>query len=198
MTHVRDKYAAFVGAQASAVIHFGTRADGETGEVWFAPDAGGSTYNYKTLTAGLGALNCAQKIFIMMRWYQIGGWHGAEIFSSSGNQYDLRRTIATRYQKGQTQAKNEISPTHRRPHKEKKIPNCGQSERTSCPPSHIYTNEMLDALVLTSRSDPWPGGEHQISPPAPTKRRKRKGDASPRQRANGGRARDPQRAPRKG
>ncbi|KAJ7027073.1 glycoside hydrolase [Mycena alexandri] len=58
---VRDKYAAFVGAQASAVIHFGTRADGEIGEVWFAPDAGGSTYNYKTLTAGLDALNCAQK-----------------------------------------------------------------------------------------------------------------------------------------
>ncbi|KAJ7658896.1 pectate lyase superfamily protein-domain-containing protein [Mycena rosella] len=58
---IRDKYAAFVGAQASAVIHFGTRADGEIGEVWFAPDTGGSIYNYKTLTAGLDALNCAQK-----------------------------------------------------------------------------------------------------------------------------------------
>ncbi|KAJ7227583.1 pectate lyase superfamily protein-domain-containing protein [Mycena haematopus] len=58
---IRDKYAAFVGAQASAVIHFGTRSDGEIGEVWFAPDTGGSTYNYKTLTAGLDALNCAQK-----------------------------------------------------------------------------------------------------------------------------------------
>ncbi|KAJ7863575.1 glycoside hydrolase family 76 protein, partial [Mycena leptocephala] len=58
---VRDKYAAFVGEQASAVIHFATRSDGQIGEVWFAPDTGGSTYNYKTLTAGLDALNCAQK-----------------------------------------------------------------------------------------------------------------------------------------
>ncbi|KAJ7793358.1 pectate lyase superfamily protein-domain-containing protein [Mycena olivaceomarginata] len=58
---VRDKYAPFVGEQASAVIHFATRSDGQIGEVWFAPDTGGSTYNYKTLTAGLDALNCAQK-----------------------------------------------------------------------------------------------------------------------------------------
>jgi hypothetical protein len=59
---VRDKYAPFVGEQASAVIHFATRSDGQIGEVWFAPDTGGSTYNYKTLTAGLDALNCAQKV----------------------------------------------------------------------------------------------------------------------------------------
>ncbi|KAJ6504337.1 glycoside hydrolase family 76 protein, partial [Mycena vitilis] len=59
---VRDKYAAFVGEQASAVIHFATGADGQIGEVWYAPDSGGSTYNYKTLTAGLDALNCAQKV----------------------------------------------------------------------------------------------------------------------------------------
>ncbi|KAJ7068787.1 glycoside hydrolase family 76 protein, partial [Mycena amicta] len=61
---VRDKYAGFVGAQASAVIHFGTRADGQIGEVWYAPDAGGSVYDYITLTAGLDALNCAQKVRI--------------------------------------------------------------------------------------------------------------------------------------
>ncbi|KAJ7480797.1 glycoside hydrolase family 76 protein, partial [Mycena latifolia] len=59
---VRDKYAPFVGEQASAVIHNATRSDGQIGEVWFAPDTGGSTYNYKTLTAGLDALNCAQKV----------------------------------------------------------------------------------------------------------------------------------------
>ncbi|KAJ7066189.1 glycoside hydrolase family 76 protein [Mycena amicta] len=59
---VRDKYAAFVGAQASAVIHFGTRSDGQIGEVWYAPDEGGSVYDYITLTAGLDALNCAQKV----------------------------------------------------------------------------------------------------------------------------------------
>ncbi|KAF8186858.1 pectate lyase superfamily protein-domain-containing protein [Mycena galopus ATCC 62051] len=58
---VKEEYAGFVGQQAAAVVAR-TTSSGDIGNEWYAPDAGGSIVNYNlTMTAGLDALNCAQK-----------------------------------------------------------------------------------------------------------------------------------------
>lgn len=60
------KYAGFLQAQASGVVHFGTGAGFTVGSVWYAPNAGGSILSPKTEASGLAALNAAQK-------YAVGG-----------------------------------------------------------------------------------------------------------------------------
>ncbi|KAJ7507381.1 glycoside hydrolase family 76 protein [Mycena galericulata] len=56
----RQQYAGFVGKQAAAVVSITTSA-GDIGSVWYAPNQGGSILSYRTMTAGLDALNCGQK-----------------------------------------------------------------------------------------------------------------------------------------
>ena len=55
------KYTDFIGAQESAVFHYGTGADWTVGNVWYAPNNGGSLFTAETQTSGLAAHVCAAK-----------------------------------------------------------------------------------------------------------------------------------------
>ena len=76
---ITAKYAGFLTAQASAVIHYGKRADNVVGSVWYGPDQGtlaarqlfepliniplgGSIFSPKTTTSGLAALIATAKV----------------------------------------------------------------------------------------------------------------------------------------
>jgi superoxide dismutase len=56
------KYSPFLGAQASAVWHYGTSGSNDIGSVWYAPDAGGSIFKSQSATSGLAALIAAAKV----------------------------------------------------------------------------------------------------------------------------------------
>jgi len=56
------KYSGFLGAQQSAVFHFGMAADNLVGSVWYAPNAGGSVFTAQTATSGLAATVAAAKV----------------------------------------------------------------------------------------------------------------------------------------
>lgn len=55
------KYSEFLGAQQSAVFHYGKNAIGEVGSVWYAPNKGGSVFTSETCTSGLAATIAAAK-----------------------------------------------------------------------------------------------------------------------------------------
>ncbi|KAF8315175.1 hypothetical protein DL93DRAFT_2079362 [Clavulina sp. PMI_390] len=56
-----SKYAGFINAQASGVVHYATGSGYNVGSVWYAANAGGSIFSPKTQASGLEALNCAAK-----------------------------------------------------------------------------------------------------------------------------------------
>ncbi|KAI1783554.1 glycoside hydrolase family 76 protein [Ganoderma leucocontextum] len=56
-----SKYTDFIGAQESAVYHYATGSDWTIGNVWYAPNDGGSLFTAETQTAGLAAHVCAAK-----------------------------------------------------------------------------------------------------------------------------------------
>ncbi|KAF8590706.1 glycoside hydrolase family 76 protein [Ramaria rubella] len=49
------KYSDFLGAQQSAVFHFGKAANNLVGSVWYAPNAGGSIFTAETTASGMAA-----------------------------------------------------------------------------------------------------------------------------------------------
>ncbi|KAG8983968.1 hydrolase 76 protein [Tulasnella sp. JGI-2019a] len=55
------KYAGFIAAQASAVLHYGKNANNDIGSVWYAPDAGGSVWQPEASASGLAAIVAAAK-----------------------------------------------------------------------------------------------------------------------------------------
>lgn len=61
---LKSKYAGFINAQASGVVHYATGSGFNVGSVWYAPDAGGSIHSPKTQTSGLAALVAAAKVSI--------------------------------------------------------------------------------------------------------------------------------------
>ncbi|PIL33446.1 hypothetical protein GSI_04069 [Ganoderma sinense ZZ0214-1] len=56
-----SKYTDFIGAQESAVYHYATGSDWTVGNVWYAPNNGGSLFTAETQTSGLAAHVCAAK-----------------------------------------------------------------------------------------------------------------------------------------
>jgi predicted alpha-1,6-mannanase (GH76 family) len=56
------KYSSFLGAQYSAVFHYGTNANGDIGSVWYAPSQGGSIFKSQSSASGLAAINAAAKV----------------------------------------------------------------------------------------------------------------------------------------
>ncbi|KAH9933959.1 glycoside hydrolase family 76 protein [Epithele typhae] len=56
-----SKYTSFIHAQDSAVVHYATGAGWKVGNVWYAPDQGGSLFTAETQTGGIAAHNCAAK-----------------------------------------------------------------------------------------------------------------------------------------
>lgn len=63
---LKSKYAEFINAQASAVVHYATGSGFNVGSVWYAPDAGGSIHSPKTQTSGLAALIAAAKVCVLI------------------------------------------------------------------------------------------------------------------------------------
>ncbi|KAI0773562.1 glycoside hydrolase family 76 protein [Fomes fomentarius] len=55
------KYQSFIGAQESAVVHYGTGSEWTVGNVWYAPNQGGSLFTAQTQTSGLAAHVSAAK-----------------------------------------------------------------------------------------------------------------------------------------
>eukprot|EP01124_Arcella_intermedia_P023810 TRINITY_DN3869_c0_g1_i1.p1 TRINITY_DN3869_c0_g1~~TRINITY_DN3869_c0_g1_i1.p1 ORF type:complete len:374 (-),score=63.08 TRINITY_DN3869_c0_g1_i1:11-1132(-) len=55
------KYERFLGAQQSAVYHYGKREDDLVGNVWYAPDKGGSVFTPETTASGIAATFAALK-----------------------------------------------------------------------------------------------------------------------------------------
>jgi hypothetical protein len=55
------KYANFLSAQQSAVLHYGKNSANEVGSVWYAPDQGGSVFTPETTASGLAATVAAAK-----------------------------------------------------------------------------------------------------------------------------------------
>ncbi|KAI9061566.1 glycoside hydrolase family 76 protein [Trametes sanguinea] len=56
-----SKYAGFIGAQESAVYHYATGSEWTVGNVWYAPNQGGSLFTAQTQTSGLAAHVSAAK-----------------------------------------------------------------------------------------------------------------------------------------
>ncbi|KAI0739438.1 glycoside hydrolase family 76 protein [Daedaleopsis nitida] len=56
-----SKYQGFIGAQESAVVHYGTGSEFTVGNVWYAPSQGGSLFTAQTQTSGLAAHVCTAK-----------------------------------------------------------------------------------------------------------------------------------------
>ncbi|EJF62105.1 glycoside hydrolase family 76 protein [Dichomitus squalens] len=56
-----SKYQSFIGAQESAVVHYGTGSGWTVGNVWYAPSNGGSLFTAETQTSGLAAHVSAAK-----------------------------------------------------------------------------------------------------------------------------------------
>jgi predicted alpha-1,6-mannanase (GH76 family) len=61
------KYSSFLGAQSSAVYYYGTNANGDIGNVWYAPSQGGSIFKPQSSASGLAALNAAAKVCLLLR-----------------------------------------------------------------------------------------------------------------------------------
>ncbi|KAH8924109.1 glycoside hydrolase family 76 protein [Atractiella rhizophila] len=55
------KYSGFIGAQESAIVHYGTGAANICGSVWYAPDQGGSQFTVQTANAGIEGSVAAAK-----------------------------------------------------------------------------------------------------------------------------------------
>jgi len=55
------RFSNFIGAQYSAVFHYGTGASGQIGNVWYSPDMGGSIFSPETTTAGVACEVAAAK-----------------------------------------------------------------------------------------------------------------------------------------
>jgi superoxide dismutase len=56
------KYSSFLGSQESAVFHYGTNANGDIGNVWYAPSQGGSLFTPETDASGIAAHVAAAKV----------------------------------------------------------------------------------------------------------------------------------------
>ncbi|EPQ57052.1 Six-hairpin glycosidase [Gloeophyllum trabeum ATCC 11539] len=50
------KYSAFLGAQYSAIYHYGKNADNDVGNVWYAPSQGGSIFSPEASASGLAGI----------------------------------------------------------------------------------------------------------------------------------------------
>ncbi|KAF8987983.1 Six-hairpin glycosidase [Hymenopellis radicata] len=55
------KYAGFINAQASGIVHYATGAGYRVGSVWYAANAGGSLFTPKSQSSGMAGLVCAAK-----------------------------------------------------------------------------------------------------------------------------------------
>lgn len=55
------KYSSFIGAQESAVYHYGTNSENVVGSVWYAGSQGGSVFTPKTDSSGIAAHVAAAK-----------------------------------------------------------------------------------------------------------------------------------------
>ncbi|KAJ7771922.1 glycoside hydrolase family 76 protein [Mycena maculata] len=55
------KYSGFLGAQTSAVFHYGTDSSDDIGSVWYAPNQGGSEFSATSSSSGLAAHIAAAK-----------------------------------------------------------------------------------------------------------------------------------------
>lgn len=56
------KYAPIIGAQASAVLHYGKAGDNDVGSVWYAANSGGSVFQPEATTSGLAAIIADAKV----------------------------------------------------------------------------------------------------------------------------------------
>lgn len=56
------KYAGFINAQASGVVHYGTGPGYIVGSVWYGPNQGGSVSSPQAQASGLEALVSAAKV----------------------------------------------------------------------------------------------------------------------------------------
>jgi hypothetical protein len=66
------KYSSFLGSLSSAVYHYGTNADGDIGNVWYAPSQGGSIFSPESSASGIAAFVAAAKasaLFVLL--YQL-------------------------------------------------------------------------------------------------------------------------------
>ncbi|KZV82738.1 glycoside hydrolase family 76 protein [Exidia glandulosa HHB12029] len=55
------RFKSFIGAQSSAIIHYGTNANGDIGNVWYAPSQGGSIFSPESSTSGVAGQVAAAK-----------------------------------------------------------------------------------------------------------------------------------------
>lgn len=58
----KAKYAGFINAQASGVVHYATGSGYNVGSVWYGPNQGGFVFSPKTQASGLAALVSAAKV----------------------------------------------------------------------------------------------------------------------------------------
>ncbi|EJD52539.1 glycoside hydrolase family 76 protein [Auricularia subglabra TFB-10046 SS5] len=56
-----ERFRSFIGSQSSAIFHYGTNANGDIGNVWYAPSQGGSIFSPESSASGIAGQIAAAK-----------------------------------------------------------------------------------------------------------------------------------------